>query len=317
MIASIFIDQGRRLRSGWRFIVAFIVVFGSFVVGEYVARGFTTSLAIRNMINRPVSTAIMLVVFLLMARFVDHSSDPPEHIGLGTQRPWMRDLLVGTACGVLLVSACVGFIAIVGAYSVGAGPMLNVNRWLAVAVVAWIFIFGAITEELGFRSYAFTRLIECFTSVAGMIPSAVSRKYSSQIGSWLAILFFSGLFGAVHLGNPNATFWGFANTVLIGIFFGLLMVRTGSLWLLWGVHFGWNFSLGALYGLPVSGIGQFSVLWTGHASGPKWLTGGDYGIEASATAAAVVLIGIVAIVSAKRPGGARMAEPHLSKVAGS
>ena len=115
------------------------------------------------------------------------------------------------------------------------------------------------------------------------------------IRAWAAILLLAGLFGAVHLANPNATFFGFANTVLIGVFFGLLMVKTGSLWLLWGVHFGWNLTLGALYGLPVSGINQFSVLWTGHAEGPMWLTGGAYGIEASATVSVLILVAIVVV----------------------
>jgi hypothetical protein len=111
----------------------------------------------------------------------------------------------------------------------------------------------------------------------------------------MAILLLAGLFGAVHLANPNATFFGFANTVLIGVFFGLLMVKTRSLWLLWGLHFGWNFTLGALYGLPVSGINQFSVLWTGRADGPTWLTGGAYGLEGSATASVLILVVIMIV----------------------
>src|SRR4029078_9315712 len=121
------------------------------------------------------------------------------------------------------------------------------SRWTAAGVVAWIFFFGALAEELGFRSYPFQRLIECLGNLAGLTPSSTVNNKSHVIGAWAAILILAGLFGAVHLANPNATFFGFANTVLIGVFFGLLMVKTGSLWLLWGVHFGWNFSLGALF----------------------------------------------------------------------
>lgn len=295
MIASIFIDRDGRLRSGWRFLLAAITLFTAFLISEVVAGGFTEDIAIRNVISRPVAAAIMLSVFLWMAKQLDHAPRPATYIGLEGERARIKDLLGGCVLGAMLVSICIGLIAIAGSYHVAPGPNLSVGRWTAVAVVAWIFFLGALAEELGFRSYPFLRLIECFEKLSGLIPSAAIRSHARAIGEWFAILLLAGLFGAVHLGNPNATFFGFANTVLIGVFFGLLMVKTGSLWLLWGVHFGWNFTLGALYGLPVSGINQFSVLWTGRADGPNWLTGGAYGIEASATATGVILSALTAV----------------------
>jgi hypothetical protein len=295
VISSIFIDGEGRLRSGWRFLLALITLFAAFFIGEAVARGLSGNVAVRNMINRLVSAVIMLVVFLWMSRTLDHAADAATYVGLGVHRPWLRDLAAGCLLGALLVSTCVAVIAIAGGYHIAPGPALAVHRWAAAAIVAWILIFGALTEELGFRSYPFLRLIEALSHAVRSFPSALLRTRADSIGAWMAILLLSCLFGAVHLGNPNATFFGVANTVLIGIFFGMLMVRTGSLWLLWGVHFGWNFTLGTLFGLPVSGIDQFSVLWTGRASGGTWLTGGAYGIEASATATAVIALAIMAV----------------------
>ncbi len=295
MIANIFIDGSGRLRSGWRFLLAIITLFAAFFIGEAMARGLSGNVAVRNMINRCVSAAIMLVVFLWMSRALDHAADAPAYIGLGIRRPWSRDLGAGCLLGALLVSACIAAIAMAGGYHIAPGPPLAVNRWTAGAFVAWILIFGALTEELGFRSYPFLRLIEALSNAVRLFPSALLRTRANALGAWMAILLLSCLFGAVHLGNPNASFFGVANTVLIGIFFGMLMVRTESLWLLWGVHFGWNFTLGTLDGLPVSGIDQFSVLWTGRASGGTWLTGGAYGIEASATATGVIALAIFAV----------------------
>lgn len=302
MIASIFIDRDGRLRSGWRFLLAVITLFAAFLISEVVAGGFTKDAAIRNVISRPLAAAIMLAVFLWMAKLLDHAPRPAAYIGLGEDHAWKRDLLGGCGLGAALVSICIGVIAISGGYHVAPSPSLAVSRSTAVAVVAWIFFCGALAEELGFRSYPFLRLIECFEKLTLLIPSPTAKSHARSIGSWFAILLLAGMFGAVHLGNPNATFFGFANTVLIGVFFGLLMVKTGSLWLLWGVHFGWNFTLGALYGLPVSGINQFSVLWTGHADGPNWLTGGAYGIEASATATGVILVALLAVAWLPRRG---------------
>ena len=55
-----------------------------------------------------------------------------------------------------------------------------------------------------------------------------------------------------------------------------------------------------LFGLPVSGITQFSPVIQSNTVGPCWMTGGDYGPEASAVAAIVLLIGIFVVYRATR-----------------
>jgi hypothetical protein len=55
-----------------------------------------------------------------------------------------------------------------------------------------------------------------------------------------------------------------------------------------------------LFGLPVSGITQFSPVVQSNTIGPLWMTGGDYGPEASAVAAIVVLFGIFVVYRATR-----------------
>jgi membrane protease YdiL (CAAX protease family) len=307
VIANLFIDEDGRLRSGWRFLLALVTLFAAFFISEIIAGEVTTNVAIRNVISRPIAALIMLSVFWMLAKGLDHAPKPSDYIGLGIDRAWPIHLIMGCVVGAALVSISIGVIAAIGSYRVESAPALSVNRWTAAGVVAWIFFFGALAEELGFRSYPFQRLIECLGNLASLFPSPAIKTKSGAIGAWAAILLLAGLFGSVHLANPNATFFGFANTVLIGVFFGLLMVRTGSLWLLWGVHFGWNFSLGALFGLPVSGINQFSVLWTGRAEGPTWLTGGAYGIEASATVSVLILLAILAL--AWLPKGPSLSSP--------
>jgi hypothetical protein len=47
--------------------------------------------------------------------------------------------------------------------------------------------------------------------------------------------------------------------------------------------------------LPVSGLRDFAVVVRGSAGGPLWLTGGDYGIEASAVGTAVILVGLALV----------------------
>jgi uncharacterized protein len=300
-VADVFISPDGRLRSGWRLLIAlFCVVAGSFL-GLLIAKPLGQWPAWFQIVYRGATSAVVWLLFWLCAKKLDAVPDAARHIGLSPRLPWLRDLVLGTSCGAVLVSACVGGIALFGGYEVGLAPEGKVSRGLALAIVAAIFIVGGIMEELFFRSYAFFRMIESFTNLVRSIPNKVELSRAQMIGSWAALLLINGLFGAAHLQNPNATFWGFANTVLIGIFFGVVMLRTGSLWLLWGIHFGWNFTLGGLYGLPVSGFNLFSVWTRGKLSGPLWLTGGDYGIEASAVATFGISLVLVAVLILRRP----------------
>jgi hypothetical protein len=140
----------------------------------------------------------------------------------------------------------------------------------------WALVAAAMVEEVAFRGYPLHRLMEA-------------------TGTPAAVVIASCLFGLGHLRNPHASLWGVVNTAEIGVLLALAYVRTRSLWLPWGIHFGWNAMLGVGYGLVVSGY-SFSVLVTGSAQGPRWLTGGQYGVEASATTTAVIGLAIVALV---------------------
>jgi CAAX protease family protein len=135
---------------------------------------------------------------------------------------------------------------------------------------------GALAEELVFRGYPFQHL----TSAIGAVPAVVA---------------FSAFYGALHLQNPYASRWGAANSVLIGVLLSIAYLRTRALWLPWGIHVGWNLTMGFILGLPISGFRVFNLWVYTEARGPNWMTGGEYGVEASASATVVLLLGIVLI----------------------
>jgi len=70
------------------------------------------------------------------------------------------------------------------------------------------------------------------------------------------------------------------------VIYGVAFWFTKSIWLPLGLHFGWNFVQGSIWGLPVSGLSHPSIL-RALENGPAHLTGGSYGPEAG-------LIGIAA-----------------------
>jgi membrane protease YdiL (CAAX protease family) len=140
----------------------------------------------------------------------------------------------------------------------------------AFCFVSVILLFGALGEEMLFRGYAFQLLVR-------------------RMGPYATILPVAAIFGLAHLGNPNSTLWGLVNTILWGVLLGWAYYRTQALWLPFGLHFGWNFTL-PLFGENLSG---FTMSVTGHtliwSVGDLW-SGGAYGPEGGVLTTAIVVV---------------------------
>ena len=132
----------------------------------------------------------------------------------------------------------------------------------SIASAAMIFLAGVTFEELIYRG-------------------AIFRIVEEGFGTTVALALSGLLFGLSHLGNNAATLASALSIAVAGgITFGLIYTLTRSLWLPIGVHFGWNFAQGALFGAPVSGY-QLQGALRFSFSGPTWVTGGVFGPEAS------------------------------------
>src|SRR5581483_7760086 len=87
-----------------------------------------------------------------------------------------------------------------------------------------------------------------------------------------------------------------------GILLAAAYLLTRSLWLPIGLHFGWNFTEGGIFGAAVSGNGAKGLINTS-LSGPQLLSGGAFGPEASVAAVGVCLVAaVVMLVLAARRG---------------
>lgn len=203
-----------------------------------------------------------VAAYLFLCRVVERRW-PAELLHRGL----LRDLALGTVGGTLLISVVVAILWLAGAYTVtGTTAAEGVWRSLLVGGLA-----AAIAEELVLRGVCF-RLIE------------------EGLGTWTALAVSSFVFGLLHLGNPSASAWSaIAIAIEAGLLLGLLYHVTRSLPLCIGVHMGWNAAQGSLYGVAVSGVTMPSWL-VSQRRGPEWLTGGDFGAEASVVAVAVSLL---------------------------
>jgi membrane protease YdiL (CAAX protease family) len=200
---------------------------------------------------------------------------------LGRQGLW-RELGAGMALGALLLVAILGVLAAVGSYRiVGIG---DASR-LAKAGAEMLLV--ALAEEIVFRGVLF-------------------RIPERALGTRVALVLSGVLFALAHLPNENITVLAVANTAVAGLVFAAAYLVTRRLWLPVGFHFAWNFLSDAVFSLPTSGHPAKGLL-LGRVSGPEWLSGGAYGVEASAVTLAALAAATVLLMLLARMRGQRSA----------
>ncbi|MGD2152956.1 MAG: CPBP family intramembrane metalloprotease, partial [Gemmatimonadales bacterium] len=133
-----------------------------------------------------------------------------------------------------------------------------------------VLVVAAAAEELLLRGYAFQALVEG----AGVI---------------VAVILTSGLFALIHLNNPEVGWVALLNIGLAGVLFAAAYLRTRSLWVPIGMHWGWNFVMVAFFDLPVSGIVLDMPGYDTVVRGPDLLTGAAFGPEGGLVTTLLVL----------------------------
>jgi uncharacterized protein len=146
-------------------------------------------------------------------------------------------------------------------------------------------------------------------------PASAWRAF----GPLVAFVASSLLFGVGHIANPGATLFTAACVAIeAGIMLGSFYALTGRLWVSIGVHAGWNFTQGYLFGAHVSGgdFGPSITTSTARSDFPNWLTGSAFGPEASVPAFAIcMIVGITVLWAAWRQGRFTKTAPALGLLA--
>jgi membrane protease YdiL (CAAX protease family) len=212
-----------------------------------------------------------------------------ETIGLvspGGARGFVHGHLIGVA-SVLLV---VALIALLGGYQAsGVVPALSSPAALGgVLLLLFGFAVQSSVEEIVFR---------------GWMLSGIARKLNVPI----AVLLTSTLFGLLHHSPENPL--AFVGTFMFSVFTCCWALRVGHVWGVMGWHSGWNWLLCTGFELPLSGTNPIepALITRLVDQGPKLLTGGAYGPEASVVTLAVLLLVSAALVwwrRAPEPAGA-------------
>jgi hypothetical protein len=185
---------------------------------------------------------------------------------LGMIRPrWISSTLWGVLLGALAIGALAGVFAVAGWAQFHGGWTLE-----GLLVNAVVLLPAALAEEIAFRGY-------------------LLALFARWRGWWLGATASSILFSFAHLLNPSLNFVALVNIALAGLAFALALRVSGSLWLPTAFHFIWNYLLGPVFGLPVSGLTDFSAGPVAQVSGPPVWTGGAFGPEGGLTATLALL----------------------------
>ena len=301
-----------RLRAPWRVGATLSLVLLAAVVVAPVARLLTGLDAPGSGWDLVVLAGVFLglsVAVVGLAWVVDRRYTRDLGVALGGR--WYRDCLAGLAVGVAMATAVVAVLLATGAASVtgtvtgreaqltvtGAGPLASVGLWA-------LFYAGAATlEEVAVRGYLLVNAAE-----------GLSGRFGRRRGVLGAVVATAGLFGVLHAANPGGTALGLLNITAAGLLLGGTYVLTGRLALAVGVHAAWNFGLGAVYGLPVSGLVTSSALFGVEPDGPRLLTGGAFGPEGGVVMFVALAVGAVLLLLwVRRSEGGLFLQTHIAE----
>lgn len=275
---EIFINSKQQLRAGWRigiFIIAYSIVsfpFAALTVALMSAAGITKTM--NEAILKLVLTLTSVIASYLLLNYIDKRKFLSLGMNLDSQAG--KELGWGLLIGFLLQIFTVLIPVLSGNTSIQLAELSGEYFTTGFLINIILFIIVGFNEEILFRGYIFQAMTE-------------------GTGKLIAVLFFSILFGAVHLGNPNVSFFGFANIVLAGILLSLAYLQTRSLWLPIGIHIAWNFTEGYVLGLPVSGTTIEKPLTISQTNGAEWLTGGAFGPEGGAACTLICALACVVV----------------------
>lgn len=278
---TIFKDKENRLRSGWRIAVFVILVVAVVAVINVGWRALGLPGKTVDGIPQPwtffsfaaLISACVFGVVLLMLRYFEGLG--PAAIGMPFERKALRQTFLGALLGALPIGVIVGLAVGFGYGDVAFGRSDPLQLMLMLIPVLGAGYVLAAWEEFVLRGYVF-------------------RQLSLGISPVAAVAITGLVFGILHSANPDASWQGVLYTVIGGMMMGWLLLRSGSLWLLIGYHFGWNATSSAVFGLDVSGFGADASIFNSSLTGPEILTGGAYGFEASlpAVLAEVVILSL-------------------------
>jgi uncharacterized protein len=268
-----------RRRAIVRILAGVVIVVATFAIIQVGAGFAARNPNIKYFFSVTRLPALVIVVAVLLvyygfARWFEKRPVPELDA-----RSALPNLIIGIALGAIVFALTIGVLSLLGVYRA-----VGVDSWNVLWPNVMAAAVAAVFEEVLFRGIIF-------------------QITEESLGSWLALVISALLFGAAHLLDKNANLQaGVAIALEAGVFLAAAYMVTRRLWFVFGVHFGWNFTEGGIFGAAVSGTTAPGLL-KADVTGPVYLSGGMFGVEASVVAITICfLVAMAFLWRAKQKG---------------
>lgn len=204
---------------------------------------------------------LIIVNVFLWVKFFERR--PFHTIGF-TKDNALKKYLFGFTSGFILNLTVIALLAIFGSIDVSSESNTEMDTYVIGGVLVFLlgYIIQGASEEILTRGWMF---------------QVIGARYKP----WLGVLITSIIFSIMHLGNNGANIFAAINIFLIAIFLSLFVMKDSSIWGACGFHSAWNWTLGNVFGLSVSGTRDKTSLFDLTTKGNELLTGGQFGVEGS------------------------------------
>lgn len=267
----------RRLRAGWRLLLHSIIIVLTGTLILYAFDPLLTAIVESPGFIDPFVYTVELISILVATwiarRWFDRRSF--QSLGFIVDRQAWIDLMVGFLIPALLMGMVFVVEIIFGWTTFEYWTWQNTNLQDVLSGVLLgltTFILVGFSEEILSRGYHLQNLRDGINLSWGLFLS-------------------SGMFAFLHSANPNSSWISTLGILFAGYFLAYGWLRTGQLWLSIGLHIGWNFFEGNIFGFPVSGMTTVRLIQH-NTTGPEWLTGGAFGPEAGVIILPAMALGI-------------------------
>jgi len=248
------------------FYILWAAILGLFTVPVIIInKGEILRFSLRQFYFETSAFISLFLVSWFMMRFIEKKK--LADIGLNN-KGIVRDLIIGFIVSILMLMLAV-LILIIGnwAYIMVRGEF----RVYIFFISGLILLINAASQEILFRGYVFY-IIDQRSKMTSIIVSSL-------------------IFAMAHIPMVSNNKLAFVNLILIGFFYAYMRSVSGNLWIPISAHFFWNFILGSVFGLTVSGYdlsSGFSLIKI--KGGSEIINGGSFGIEGSAIVSLVILV---------------------------
>ncbi len=204
-----------------------------------------------KLIQHSISITLLFSAYIIFSKFYERRAVTELSL-----RHMPKEMLVGFLMGIGLISLVILVLFLLGYYKV-----LEFVSLYVFTVPLLSLLLMAIMEEILFRGIIY-RILE------------------QWLGTKIALLIPSLIFGIAHITNENSTIIGMIGAVIGGLLVSISYTYSKRLWLPISLHLGWNFGQ-IIFGSNLSGMDEFGKMFRASIEGPKFLVGTAFGVEDS------------------------------------